>query len=240
VNTLRAELLKVWTVPRTMIGLGLGMLALIGLGAAGTSSGHREGDKVLRDLMDIASFSLVFALITGVLIVTWEFRHGTIEQTFIISPRRERVMTAKALAAAFSGGVLGALGLAVAIVVAYIWIGGEPGVDFGGSELWGRAARVLVLAVLWGAIGVGVGSLIRNQAGAIVAVFVWLFFLEPISSLISDTAADYEPGRLRMVFLEVGDDTVDVAVATAGFATALYAVALVAAGTAVTLRRDIT
>jgi ABC-2 type transport system permease protein len=240
VNTLRAELLKVWTVPRTMIGLGLGMLALIGLGAAGTSSGHREGDRVLRDLMDIASFSLVFALITGVLIVTWEFRHGTIEQTFIISPRRERVMTAKALAAAFSGGVLGALGLAVAIVVAYIWIGGEPGVDFGGSELWGRAARVLVLAVLWGAIGVGVGSLIRNQAGAIVAVFVWLFFLEPISSLISDTAADYEPGRLRMAFLEVGDDTVDVAVATAGFVTALYAVALVAAGTAVTLRRDIT
>jgi hypothetical protein len=33
---------------------------------------------------------------------------------------------------------------------------------------------------------------------------------------------------------------VDVAVATAGFVTALYAVALVAAGTAVTLRRDIT
>jgi ABC-type transport system involved in multi-copper enzyme maturation permease subunit len=223
-----------------MIGLGLGMLALVGLGAAGTSSGHREGDRVLRDLMDIASFALVFALITGVLIVTWEFRHGTIEQTFIISPRRERVMTAKALAAALSGGVLGLLGLAVAIVVAYIWIGGEPGIDFGSSELWSRAVRVLVLAVLWGSIGVGVGSLIRNQAGAIVAVFVWLFFLEPISSLISDTAADYEPGRLRMAFLEVGDDTVDVAVATAGFVTALYAVALVAAGTAVTLRRDIT
>jgi hypothetical protein len=149
-------------------------------------------------------------------------------------------MTAKALAAALSGGVLGLLGLAVAIVVAYIWIGGEPGIDFGSSELWSRAVRVLVLAVLWGSIGVGVGSLIRNQAGAIVAVFVWLFFLEPISSLISDTAADYEPGRLRMAFLEVGDDTVDVAVATAGFVTALYAVALVAAGTAVTLRRDIT
>jgi ABC-2 type transport system permease protein len=240
VNTLRAELLKVRTVPRTMIGLVLGMLALIGLGAAGTSSGHTPGDLVLRDLMDVASFSIVFALITGVLIVTWEFRHGTIEQTFIVSPRRERVMTAKALAAACSGGMLGVLGLAVTIVVAYIWIGGEPGVDFGSSELWRRAARVLVLGVLWGAIGVGVGALIRNQAGAIVALFAWLFFLEPISSLISDTAADYEPGRLRMAFLEVGDDTVDVAVATAGAVTALYAVALVAAGTALTLRRDIT
>ena len=239
-NTLRAELLKVWTAPRTMIGLVVGMLALIGLGAAGTASGHTPGDLVLRDLMDVASFSLVFALITGVLVVTWEFRHGTIEQTFIVSPRRERVITAKALAAALSGGMLGVLGLAVAIVVAYIWIGGEPGVDFGSNEIWGRAVRVLVLAVLWGAIGVGVGALIRNQAGAIVAVFVWLFLLEPISSLISDTAADYEPGRLRMAFLEVGDDTANVAVATAGAVTVLYAVGLVAAGTAVTLRRDIT
>jgi ABC-2 type transport system permease protein len=88
-------------------------------------------------------------------------------------------------------------------------------------------------------MGVGVGALIRNQAGAIVAVFVWLFFLEPVSTLISDTAADYGPGRLRMAFLEVGDET-PVGVAAAGAATALYALVLVAAGTVVTLRRDIT
>jgi ABC-2 type transport system permease protein len=240
VRTLHAELLKVRTAPRTMIGLVLGMLALVGLGAAGTASGHAPGDRLLRDLMDIASFSLVFALITGVLIVTWEFRHGTIEQTFIVSPRRERVMTAKALAAAVVGGVLGVLGVAVAVVVAYAWIGlGEPGVDFGSGELWGRAVRVAIAAILWGALGVGVGALVRNQAGAIVLVFVWLFVLEPIVPLISDTAAKYTLGTLRMAFLEVGDEH-GVAVGTAGVLLAVYVVVVAGAGTLVTLRRDIT
>jgi hypothetical protein len=223
-----------------MIGLVLGMLALIGLGAAGTASGDTEETQLLRNLIDVASFVLVFAVITGILVVTWEFRHGTIEQTFIVTPRRERVMGAKAAAAALYGAVLGVLALAVAIVVAYIWLAfGDSSVDFGSSELWGRAVRVLALAVVWGAMGVGIGALIRNQAGAIVAVFVWLFFLEPISTLISETAADYEPGQLRMAFLDVGDET-SVSVGAAGAVLVLYPLVLVTAGTLVTLRRDIT
>ena len=239
-NTLRAELLKIRTAPRTTVGLIVGMLAVVGLGAAGTSSAYEFGDTVFRDLMDVASFSLIFAVIVGILVVTWEFRHGTIEQTFIVSPRRERVMLAKAVAAAATGGVLAILSIALSLLIAYIWIGGEAGVDFTSSELWDRAPRVVVAGILWGALGVGVGALVRNQAGGIVLVFVWLFVVEPLLPLVSDTAARYTLGRLREGFLEVGSEEGTVGVGTAGFVLAAWAVALVAAGTVVTLRRDIT
>jgi ABC-2 type transport system permease protein len=239
VRTIHAELLKIRTAPRTVIGLVLGMLAIVGVGAAGTVSSYSNGSGILRDLMDIASFSLVFAVIVGLLVVTWEFRHGTIEQTFIVSPRRERVMAAKAVAAAFAGAVLSVLSIAVTVTIAYIWIGGDPGVDFTSGELWERAVRVVVAGALWGALGVGAGALVRNQAGAIVLVFVWLFVLEPIVPLISDTAAKYTLGRLREAFLDVGGDH-GVALGTAGLLLALYAVTVAAAGSALTLRRDIT
>jgi ABC-2 type transport system permease protein len=238
VRTLEAELLKIRTAPRTMIGLLLGMLLIVGIGAAGTSSSYANGDAILRDLMDVGSFSLIFAVIVGLLVVTWEFRHGTIEQTFIVSPRRERVMAAKAVAAAVAGGMLCILSIALTVTIAYIWIGGEPGVDFTSTELWGRAVRVVVAGMLWGAVGVGVGALVRNQAGAIVLVFVWLFVAEPLVPLISDTAARYTLGRLREAFLDVGSNHA-VAIGTAGALLAVYAAVLAAAGTAVTLRRDI-
>ena len=239
-NTLRAELLKIRTAPRTTIGLIVGMLAIVGLGAAGTSSAYQFGDTVFRDLMDVASFSLIFAVILGLLVVTWEFRHGTIEQTFIVSPRRERVMLAKAVAAALTGGVLAILSIALSLLVAYIWISGDAGVDFTSSELWERAPRVAAAAVLWGALGVGLGAVVRNQAGGIVLVFVWLFVVEPLLPLVSDTAARYTLGRLREGFLEVGNEEGVTGAGTAGLALTVWAVALVAAGTLVTLRRDIT
>jgi ABC-2 type transport system permease protein len=244
VRTIRAELLKLQTAPRTTIGVLLGMLALVALGAVGTvgsaqSDGIDPGEPVLRDLLDIVSFSLIFALIVGLLIVTWEFRHGTIEQTFIVAPRREQVMAAKAVAAALAGALLAVLSLALAVTIAYIWIGGDPAVDFGSGAFWGRASRVIIASALWGPLGVGVGALVRNQAAAIVLVFVWLFVLEPLVPLVSDTIADYTLGGVREDFLDVAEDN-ELGIATAGLLTAVYAGVLAGIGTLVTLRRDIT
>jgi hypothetical protein len=127
----------------------------------------------------------------------------------------------------------------LAVTIAYIWIGGDPAVDFGSGEFWGRAARVIVASALWGPLGVGVGAIVRNQAAAIVLVFVWLFVLEPLVPLLSNTIADYTLGGVREDFLDVAEHN-ELGIATAGLLTAFYAAAVAGVGTLLTLRRDIT
>ena len=109
-----SELLKIRTAPRTVIGLLLAELAVVAVGTASTidsatSSGAPPGFEspaernLERDLIGAVSSSLLFALILGVLVITWEYRHGTITQTFLVTPVRERVVGIKMLAAAVVG-----------------------------------------------------------------------------------------------------------------------------------------
>ena len=93
-----AELLKLRTTPRTVLGLLLALLAIVVIGAVGTitSARRRLQPDAARRPVDVAGFADVVALILGVLVMTWEYRHDTITETFLVEPRRERVVGSKA------------------------------------------------------------------------------------------------------------------------------------------------
>ena len=55
-------------------------------------------------VMSAASFGGVIVLIIGILIMGGEFRHGTVTSTFLISPKRGRVVGAKLVADPRWGG----------------------------------------------------------------------------------------------------------------------------------------
>src|SRR5262249_26118233 len=55
------------------------------------------------------------------------------------------------------------------------------------------AAGVILASGLLAAIGVGVGSLIRNQIGAVIAVLFWAFGIEQLIGALSRTTAAYLP-----------------------------------------------
>ena len=197
---LYAELLKIRTAPRTPLGLVLGLLVLVGLGSAATASGADSSlfgsEAALSDVITGAAFGVVFALILGVLIVTWEYRHGTITQTFLATPRRERVIGAKVATAFLSGAILSAAALAVALIVASFWI--SPDLDRGQWELVGR---VLLASALWGVLGAGLGAVLQSQVGAIVTAFVWFLVAEPLLGAAFDAftgvaVGDYLPGAV--------------------------------------------
>src|SRR6185312_726821 len=89
-------------------------------------------------------------LLLGVLAVTAEFRHGTVTGTFLHSPRRIRVLTAKAAAivvVAAAGAVSHAL--VNPDVVVYV-------------------AGLLLAYPLYGVIGVAAGALIVYQPVAVL------------------------------------------------------------------------
>lgn len=234
----RAELLKLRTTPRTVIGLILPLLAIVVLGVVGNLTGSYEPRLVVSDILDVAGFANVIALILGVLIVTWEFRHNTIAGTFMVEPRRERVIGAKTAAALLTGAVLAVVAVALALTMTYIWIGGDPGVSF---DVWGRAARIVAVAALSGAIGVGVGAIVRGQALAIVLSFIWFLIVEPLVVNLYDTVGRYLPGQaLDRVAGHVGGEHAQIATGPAVTLSLAYTIGIVVVGAALTARRDVT
>jgi ABC-2 type transport system permease protein len=180
----RAELLKLRST-RTALGLVLGMIALVVLTtlltALLTKVGHLSTKEDQRSLLSTGGLVGVFAALTGVLLVTSEYRYGTIRPTLLFEPRRSRVIAAKLATSALAGLVLGVLAAALAIGIGYAVLAGR-GVSFslGGGDVAQLVLGTVAGAALWGAIGVGLGSIIRNQVGGVIALLSWIFVVESL------------------------------------------------------------
>jgi ABC-2 type transport system permease protein len=175
----KAELLKIRTT-RTTIALILGMIALILIftlldGLLSHPSGLM-GKENQRTLLSVSSLTGVFAALAGVLLVTSEYRYGTIRPTILFNPVRSHVLAAKVLAGALAGIVFGVLGEAIG------WAIGTAVLDARGITIVLNSSDVLLLALgglagvaLWGAIGAALGAIIHNQVGAVITLLAWGF-----------------------------------------------------------------
>jgi ABC-2 type transport system permease protein len=187
VRTLVSELVKLRTV-RTPYFL-LVATALIGGGIAAAFVGSGEVDRVDEDsalsLGQAASFGTLFVAVIGILIVTNEYRHGTIMTTFLAEPRRVRVLLAKLAAAAIVGAVFALTSLTAAAIVALPWLSARgESLPLDGQALE-AVARVLLVFSLTAVIGAAVGAIVQSQVGAIVGYFVWIFVIESIVTVLS-------------------------------------------------------
>jgi ABC-2 type transport system permease protein len=248
VRLLYAEALKVRTAPRTLIGLALGLVALAVLGAGSTASSGPsdipQGDAIVMwDVLSVATTGVIFALILGILIVTWEYRHGTITQTFLATPRRERVLGAKFLVALAAGVVLAALCVVVVLVTATFWI--SPDLS---REQWELIGRIVLASALWGLLGAGLGALLQSQMGAIVLAFVWFLVAEPLIAAQFDHLSDYLPGNTlnrltqhgTVAGVEHDGQDYSFGLWAAAFIAGAYALGCAVVGTASALWRDVT
>ena len=194
---LSSELLKLRTI-RTSYLLLLGSAAISAIAAAGfvgSGSVDRGDDDPALALGQGASFGTLFAAVLGILIVTNEYRHGTIMTTFLAEPRRISVLLAKLAAAAIVGARVrrddaGRDG------------GGRPAVARGtgtsrcslNGQVLEAVGRSLLVFGLTAVIGAAVGAIVQSQVGAIVGYFIWIFVVE---SLVI--------GPLGLVFTDIGD-----------------------------------
>jgi len=234
-SLLRAELVKIRTV-RTLLWVALANLALL-LIAAFSVSASENGIQTAEDdrsVAQIAAISVVFALISGIIVMAGEATHGTITQTLLVTPLRERVLVAKAIVAALIGLVLAVL--AEAIVLA---------ITVPGASLEIHNARLVLLGVLIGAplagaLGVGLGAVVHGQGAAIAMSLVWLLIGEHLAPLVSESAAKYTPGRAFGALASgnrIGHDLLGMS--AGGVAAAVWAALFVAAGLLALLGRDV-
>jgi hypothetical protein len=128
----RAELLKIRST-RTTAGLVLGMVALILLFSLLTGLLTKAPNLVTTDdqrgLLAVGALAGVFSALAGIMLVTSEYRYGTIKPTFLFTPARSRVLVAKAAAGLLAGTVFGIVGGALGFGVGYACLAGR-GIDF--------------------------------------------------------------------------------------------------------------
>jgi ABC-2 type transport system permease protein len=239
----RAELLKLLST-RILLWLGSLTVALVALllllTAANTSADELARPNHQRDLVSFAAVSALIAVILGIVSSAGEYAHSTIGHTFLVSPRRERVVAAKVVAAALSGFGLALLGLATSFVLTAVWIAGKslPS-QFGSREVLLAVPGVLAAGGIAAVIGVGFGALLRRQTAAIVLTLVWLLVGEPLMGAAG--IQRYAPGHVIAAVVDAGRSSSELLHFWPGTLVAVaYGVVLGALGTVAVQGADIT
>jgi ABC-2 type transport system permease protein len=185
---LRSLRSSAWTLGAMVIA-SIGLAVLISVANAHSYSGFSAADKATWDPTNTSLAGTVFGQLAiavfGVLAITGEFASGTIRSSIAATPRRTRLLAAKAVV---YGGVALVIGELISLASFFISqpliaqhaphaTFGEPGV-----------ARAVLFAGVYLAliclISLGIATLLRHTAGAITAVVALVLVIPPITSTL--------------------------------------------------------
>ena len=246
IRLVRAELTKLATT-RLIYGMAAAMAAFAVLTVAANILDRQGAPPLAADSLPVlvaAPVTLLSgaALLLGIVGMAGEFRHQTVTQTFLVTPDRGRVVTAKLVAYPLAGIALALTILAFTAAVATGWLAAK---GITPSLFNARLGRVLLGAVLaaglCGLVGVGVAALVRNQVAALVGVAVWVLLVEGLlMSLLNapSSLAKWLPSAAAAALTNPGGAPLSRLAGT--LLLAGYGLALALAGTRLVVRRDIT
>lgn len=228
---MRLELLKLRTIRSPWLLIAAAQLVVIA-GATGRLMKAQDGPGAAAHVGLVSLFSLVL----GITSVAGEYRHRTITDAYLGTPRRDRVIGAKLAVTTALGALNGVLagGIVLAMVAAR-----DAGPTSG--DLWRTLGGGVAWNALFAAIGVGVGALVRNQIAAIAGALAWLALIEGVvAQLVGTSVSRWLPFAAGTALgrLPTGADGLGqwgAAALLAGYA-AVFAVT----ATLTSVRRDVT
>jgi ABC-2 type transport system permease protein len=189
---LRAELIKLRTT-RTFYALaGVAVALSVLVTTLVASIDEPTKDDVLTTVF-LNDFSSLFVMILAIVGITGEWRHRTITSSLLAAPDRLRFLAAKTLAFAAAGALLSlAISVAIAIVgMAILELRDQVTPELG--DLLEQIARNAFVSALLGALGVGLGSLIRNQPTAIVTILLGVFVVDQTLAFLVPEVERFSP-----------------------------------------------
>lgn len=249
-----------WVLGLVLIGYVATMVALMGFtfswGLQNGGSGMVIPESTVPPLVySVAgTMGFVLPLLFGTLMVTSEFRHKLLVPTFLATPKRGTVLVGKLIVGVLMGVLFGVAAVVVGVGVGagiLTLFGTPPQLDE--IETWKLAGRIVLAFVLWTIVGIGIGSIVRNQIAAIVIVLAFTQFVEPMLRLAGmflpdlNTALQYLPGAASDAVIGysllgmAGMGDTDILSWWMGAITlAAYAIVLTVIGALTTWRRDVT
>jgi ABC-2 type transport system permease protein len=196
-GVLRAEMRRIsttklwWIVLLCIFVLSAGYAALPAVVAllqsrAGIVSSPFTDPGIIRSIYNGGNvLSRILAMVVGIVGVGSEYRYGTLASNYLATPRRMRLLVAKAEALLLFGVIYGITSVAAGMLVSVPFV-----LQHGGSFLLDEPAtwRSIILGAcsiaLWTLIGMGIGILIKNMAVALVVGIFLGFLVEPIVSIV--------------------------------------------------------
>jgi ABC-2 type transport system permease protein len=208
--TLASEWLKVASLRSTWISLGvagvlaLALAALLANIVGATWDEWSPGDRATFEPVGTALVGqlvlMVVLPVLGVKAATSEYGSGMIRTTLIATPRRTRVLLAKA---GIVAGVSAAVTLVAAIGMLLVSGAVLGAYDLDGADVLARdtllaLAGAAAMAPLFPLLGLALGFTLRSTAGAVTSVLGLIFVpgivLELVPERWQDRVAGYLPG----------------------------------------------
>lgn len=239
-----AEILKLRTTRTALVFalVGLGLLALTlaaGLVLYDETSVVVSDEEHVREILTAADIAAVLILLLAITNTSGEYRHDTITPAFLVAPRRTDVVAAKAVAYALGGAALGLVCAALTAAVAIPVIAAKPtGLVLSGEEIVLLFLGVVLASGLAGALGVGFGALFRSQVAAVIVAVAFFVLVEPLLAAFVEEIALYGPSG-ALSTLSGSPPLERPSMVVGGVLATVYAAVVLAAGAAVTRRRDI-
>jgi ABC-2 type transport system permease protein len=241
---IRTELRKLTTIRTPWLLLAAGpVIVVAGITGLVLSGANLHDPAIQSRAMAHVGLAAVFTLIFGILAVAGEYRHGTITDTFLSFPRRGRVIAAKLAVYGLAGAAAGLVSSAAALAATAAWWAARGGAfHLSAASTWQTLVGGVAANGAFALIGVGLGALIRNVAGATALALAWIALIEGIAGqLIGSGLARWLPFYASEALSRAAITATRLLPQWDGGLVLLgYAAVFAAAAVLVTLRRDVT
>jgi ABC-2 type transport system permease protein len=219
-----------------LVAIGLAILGVSGLASRGLDP---SDPGLVQGLLAHAGLTSLVTLILGIGAFGTEYRHRTITDTYLATPRRSQVVVAKLVAYGIAGLAIGVASAATALATAGAWTMADgASLDLTGTTTWVTLAGAIAWNGLFAVIGVALGALLPNYATAIAAALAWIALVEGLVGQLLGGLARWLPMAAgRALGNAPASDLLPQV--TAGVALASFAIVLALAAGAVVARRDV-
>ncbi|SFP71465.1 hypothetical protein SAMN05660464_4040 [Geodermatophilus dictyosporus] len=199
----------------------------LGVLLATTTSGGAVAAAMALGIMGMLIALVLLAL--GVLSTAGEWTHRSVQTTYLLVPRRGRVLAAKAAAMALLGLVLASVGVGLAVGALALFTTGVT---------WFAAGQAVAAVIASGAaftvIGAGIGAAVGNSAAALTGTYLTVLGILPVlNSVEPEIAARLDPAGAVVTLAQHGAATTPIAV------IAGWVVVSTVTGVLVTRRRSV-
>jgi ABC-2 type transport system permease protein len=169
-----------------LLGGGLiGMLTLAGPENFNPPMPGLHTEQGVRTVLGFLGYTALVPAAIGTLAVTSEYRHRTINFTFLFAPRRWQVLVAKIVTHGAAGVCYG-LVLTTTAALAFFGSAAARDVTLGmpTADIIELLARTGLAMAAYTVLGIGMGALIRNQVAALAVVIGYLYAGETLLMMI--------------------------------------------------------
>jgi len=170
----------------------LAIVLVVGLTGLVTGiAGAEEGPVPFAVTRVFLQFGMVIVMVMAAVAVTTEYRFSTIRTTFQAVPHRTTAMLAKTAVVGLVAGLVGLVASFGAWGIAWL-VRPDDGLGLATAAAWRSVAGGGLVFLLAAVLAVAVGILVRQTAGAVSLLLVWVLLAENLVALVPRVGTDIQ------------------------------------------------